>query len=368
MSPRFLSRPPTPRFMAAAVVAMLAFHAVVWIVAVQRAGRPWAEVLNNWDSGWYSSIIINGYSGNAWAFYPLYPACVAALARVPFLSGVPVPLLGAAFSLALFTVFCVLVCRLAARGDTGPAGRLLPETSLGWLVLVLSPASYVFHSHHTESLFLLLSAATFYCCAQRRWLLAATLAGLCALTKNQGIFVAVAAGVWGFAQVRGPVRRTVVFAGMGLLALAIFALYPALQYAQEGDPFVFYKAQHHWRPTMDSSSYLKTLWFGNPWQNTNAGSIQRYITFWVLAGSVALVWMRHRLALALYVALFVGVMPMSGEFVGTFRYGAVLFPSLFVIGDRAAKAPRWVSYLLLAALLYLNHRLARHYILNRWSY
>ncbi|MBM4029725.1 MAG: hypothetical protein FJ280_30645, partial [Planctomycetes bacterium] len=96
MSDAALSRRASPRFMLVSAAVMIFFHAVVWGIAAHKAARPWSGLLNNWDSSWYTSIITEGYGLNSWAFYPLYPGCVAALRALPGLSGIPVPVLGTA--------------------------------------------------------------------------------------------------------------------------------------------------------------------------------------------------------------------------------------------------------------------------------
>jgi hypothetical protein len=122
---------------------------------------------------------------------------------------------------------------------------------------------------------------------------------------------------------------------------------------------------------MSSSSYLKTLYFANPWQNTNTGSLLRFALFWILL-AISLGLILRRNWLGFYCLLFVGVMPMSGELVGTFRYASVLFPLWFYCGDkvsqRLAQRHPAFAYLLAAFIIALNLSTTQSYALRRWAY
>jgi hypothetical protein len=197
------------------------------------------------------------------------------------------------------------------------------------------------------------------------------LAGLCAVTKNQGLFVAISVGFWWASTAQGWVWRCRQFVLSGLISGAFFLGFLLYSYVKTGDFTAFYSAQSHWRPEMTWMSYFKTLWFGNSWQNTNTGSLERYALFWLLVVAAIAIWRRHK-PLGLYVALFVGVMPLSGEFVGTFRYSAVLWPVWFWFAEQVERLPKRVKKVALPvivlSLMYLNHQLTRNYALGRWAY
>jgi Gpi18-like mannosyltransferase len=342
---------------------------VIWTDINRVHWKSWNVLLNFWDSGWYSGIIQAGYNGPNFAFYPLYPLVVGVLTR--WFNFLQPQMVGTLFSTLLF---CLTVAWLQRHSHRPEFRRvsLTPSTRWGWFLFLCSPASYVFHSHHTEALFLTLSLAAFVCKLNSKWILASILAGLCALTKNQGIFVAITIGLWSATDHKGsPIQRLGVFAASGLISSALFGLYPLYCYLKTGDALSFYSAQLHWRQEMSSHSYLKALYFGNPWQNTNTGSLLRYTLFWILlAISTALLIRRNWLGV--YCLLFVGVMPMSGEFVGTFRYASVLFPIWFYCGDRLSRSLSGqhpvFTYLLAAFIIALNILTTQSYALRRWAY
>jgi hypothetical protein len=98
------------------------------------------------------------------------------------------------------------------------------------------------------------------------------------------------------------------------------------------------------------------------------GSILHHVFFAALLS--ALWWLRSGARPCLiYVALCLGIMPMQGELVNAFRFGAVLFPALFVLGARvdAWKQP-WQRWSLIGVMIVLNHWVAVNYVLNRWAY
>jgi len=328
-------------------------------------------MLLNWDSGWYSDIINNGYSGVNFAFYPLFPLFVRAL-KVVSPNSVGAEMVGSIFSSLLFLGFGYLVSRLVKRRSaTHSMYGFIPQSLLAWFFFVWSPASYIFQTNHTESLFTCLSMAAFLACHHKRFFMASFLAGICCLTKNQGIFVAISVGYWlsTHEQKAGP--KILKFAISGLISGSLWALFPLYSYLKSGDLGAFYTAQSHWRADMSIESYFKTLIFGNPWQNTNAGSINRYFLFWALVLSVISVLRKHR-ALGLYMALFVGVMPLSGELVTTCRYSSVLWPAWFTFAGWVESSPIYKNKYALAIVVvivcYINQCSTRSFALGRWAY
>ncbi len=343
---------------------------VIWAQIIHARWNSWSESLNFWDSSWYTDIILNGYKGPNYAFYPLYPLVVGSLTRIVGTLAEPA-VIGTFFSSTLFLLTILWLQNSSQREDLRSM-FLVPSTRWGWFFFLCSPASYVFHSHHTEALFLCLSLAAFVAQFKSHWIKASLLAGLCALTKNQGIFVAITIGFWAASNTPGTLlQKASVFVRSGLISGSLFALYPLYCYLSSGDAMSFYSAQLFWRPEMTSGSYVKALLLANPWQNTNMGSIYRYGLFWILL-LLSFTLLSRRNWLGLYCLLFVGVMPMSGEFVGTFRYATVLFPLWFLCGDLVAKhlaSKRPVfAYILASLFLALNILTTQSYALRRWAY
>ena len=354
-------------------IVWFAFHAVVWafVANFEPSRHPYdvSSMFDYWDSLHYSLIILRGYGDVQWAFYPLYPLLVKGFAAVTALPDRP-EIAGAILSTLLFIAFCLWQARLAGRAVAGggESRGLVPATAWGWLFFLFSPASYIFHSHHTESLFLLLSFAAFFFSREGRWKWAALLAGLCALTKNQGVFVALAVALDGALRGEGPRDQIKIFCASGAISLLLFACYPAYQFFAAGDALLFVRVQNEWSVVHSVAEYARTLWLGNPWQWTGWTSVLHLVFFYLLnAGAVGLLF-RREFPLALYVLLSLWLPVMQGHVENSFRYGAILFPALFLLGDGFARLPRPLRWALAGAVIYLNLIYARKYALGEWAY
>ena len=358
-------------FVWATLGTMLALHGLVWGWVVHSRRIPWTVLLSHWDSGWYRSIAESGYTGQSAAFYPLYPLVAGLVARG---TGLPTVVAGALLSLACLLGFTACVAaRVRAReavpahAAEGPASILLPATPLAWVALVFSPASYAFHSLHTESLFLGLSFLALWAAAARRPVLAAGLGGLSALTRNQGVFVAVAAALLVSRGEPNWRRRARRFVLCGAISAALYSAYPLYLAWTFGDPLVFLTAQSRWTHAQTWGDVGRCFLLLNPWQGVSVNNLLHHA--FVLALLVAGVWVARRSwCVAVYCLGTVLLFPLQAEFASTFRYGAVLFPALFLLGDAMGRLPRWVRYGLLAGLVGLNLAVTRAYAIGRWAY
>ena len=335
----------------------------------QSHGASLDKVLHSWDAGWYLRIAGEGYSGTGWAFFPLYPLMIAGLADV---TGMPLAIAGLAVSLACYAAAISIYLR--ATAVDAHVTQLPRGNNMGWILFLFSPASWVFFHPHTESLYLLLLCGTLFLWGKRHWRLAAFIAGLSALTKNQGTFLALATGLAaGFdywSRGRGIRRSLVIFSVCGLISGGLWAFYPLYQYRMTGDPFLFLHSQVGWRPEMTWASYVRTFWFGNPWQNTNFGSLIHQAFFFVLVWCVArFATARPRDLIWVYFALHVGIMPLSGELVTDFRYATVLLP-LWLFAGRWLFLFKWklLPSAALIVTLVLHQIMLGNSLTGRWAY
>ena len=366
---------PRPRTLLAAAALWLSVHAAVWLVvaASEPTRYPWPQdvssLLEHWDAWHYSLISMEGYAGVRWAFYPLYPLAVGLLARLSGLGAHP-EVAGLVFSTLCFAAFCVAQARLVGEG--GETSRALaPETLWGWLFFLAWPASWVFHSNHTESLFLLLSLFAFVRSRRGGWVSAAALAGLCALTRNQGVFVAAAVALDGALRLNGDFRRRALrFAASGALSFALFALWPAYQYFATGEATKFLWAQSQFGPLVKSVyQFVGTVWFVNAWQHPELWQTHlHHVAFLALNGAAVALLLKREWALALYSLLSLWSPLYLGQLENAFRYGAVLFPAVFLLGDGLRRLPAPARFAALAALALLNLIYTRYYALGEWAY
>jgi hypothetical protein len=357
---RFLQQAPSPRFVWLSVLAVVSVHLLVWAVAASVRGISFEKLLLHYDAAWYATIATEGYSGAAWAFYPLWPAVVSLATRIlPFGVAFVQPLLAAGcFALTIHLFF------------TNPALKspFVPQTRLGWLVFALTPASYVFHSGHTEALFLLLVCGAFLQASRGAWLTAAVLAGLAALTRNQGTFAAVATGIMTY-HAAPPGSRVKRFLSSGAVSGALFALYPLYQYLQTGDPFMSLKAHGNWTQSHGVGDVLKTLLLGNredPWEWATRARHPWFVGY--VVASIVYFRKTRDLALSVFFLGCVLVVLPQGTVSNLFRYTAVLPSLMFFVGDSLAKKQVFWQAALLITTLYFHVELTWNYGIRRWPY
>jgi Gpi18-like mannosyltransferase len=160
-----------------------------WSVFPQRAVDAWAR----WDSGWYLSIVLNGYergpldpgAQHSVAFFPAYPAIVAALhALLPASArGIGAATLTAILVSNAFAVGALWLLYLYARDrldDPGGAERAV-------LYLLAFPGAFFLSAALTESLFLFLAIAAVLSARHRRWARSGAAAFCLGLTRPNGV-------------------------------------------------------------------------------------------------------------------------------------------------------------------------------------
>ena len=106
-----------------------------WIGATQ--GQSLNQILQHWDAGWYLRIAQQGYDATSAAFLPLFPLILKILGGGVLNHSI---WLGALFSCLCFVLAISLFTQLYRT-----------EAARGWAtaLIILSPASYVFHTVHT---------------------------------------------------------------------------------------------------------------------------------------------------------------------------------------------------------------------------
>jgi hypothetical protein len=184
-------RYPLTIFAASRLLTFLAIGMVGWVRRPHGStdlGGVFLTPLRQWDGTWYLQIAQHGYDptfghGNAAAFFPLYPATIAAVRLVVPLSNA---LLGVVISTLAFGVAVCAVYRLTAdRFGAEVARRTI--TYMG-----IAPLAFVFSSVYTESLCLALVAGSFLLLERRRVTAACTLAAFAVLARPIGLLLAPA--------------------------------------------------------------------------------------------------------------------------------------------------------------------------------
>lgn len=193
------------------LIILVVLHALLLAVAltVGRAlprepyGGNWEELIysgpgsqfisfwQRWDALWYQHIAEEGYrAGNGTsAFYPLFPLIVRGVSALTLGNTV---LAGLVVSAVAFVAVAWLTWRLIAleAPQLGwPDSPALP--AIGVLLLAAFPTGFFLLAPYTEGLFLALALATFYSARTGRPWAAGILGLFAALSRPQGVFLAL---------------------------------------------------------------------------------------------------------------------------------------------------------------------------------
>ncbi|GIV96196.1 MAG: hypothetical protein KatS3mg057_0853 [Herpetosiphonaceae bacterium] len=180
--------------------------------------KPWLR----WDANFYVRIAGDGYlqSSPSLAFHPLYPMLGRSIAALLGIHPLPALLILSTFvTAALLPLFE----RLALLDLDAQAA--LRST----ILLALSPVSFVLLAPYSEGLFLLITTLALFWSRQGRWWLAGLAGFGAALTRQQGVVLALPI-LWEMAARigwRGLLRRpawwpTVVLPPMGMVLFIIY--------------------------------------------------------------------------------------------------------------------------------------------------
>lgn len=298
------------------------------------------DIWGRWDSGWYMSIVQDGYrpSGDIStvqsniAFFPLYPYLVRLLSQlIPHGLRTPGALLlvGIMVSNASLLAALILLWKLvvASLGDETVAQRTV-------LYTLVFPTSFLLSAFYTESLFLFLAVAAFYCASRKAWALAGAAGFFLSLTRPTGALILVPM-VWMYLESLGwdwrRVRRGVMWL---LLIPAGFLVLLTGVYAITGDPLATIHAHQAWGRTATS-----------PWRTIVAPSdfipyitpTERVLTIgFILIGCLALFVLPSASYGAFSLLSMVPIL-LSGTLLSAARFCVVLFPVFIVM----AKLGKW---------------------------
>ena len=348
---------PAVRQAAAATVATRLMVFLVGYLAVATIGhapnvgpQPENELAGlpgRWDAGWYLGIAAGGYRYEGperrnprFAFFPGYPLALGAVGRVLGLPDREPPWLwtGVVVSSAFFFFALVYAHRLAER--------LIGADRAGPAIWLLACYPYsIFHGQvYTESLFLLVVAATWYYMDGARPIAAAIAAFVAGLVKPTGCLVSLISAWSAVTRLRtGTTPRSVMWS----LALAVaapalgLAAYGAFLAYVTGDWLMWMSAHENWGRTVKSPidlagsivsavsdrglpGYLLT----QPYDALNASAALFAL------GSVVPVWRRFGPGAAGFVLMSLAIPVTAGGLMSLGRFTSVLLPTFLWLGAR----------------------------------
>lgn len=316
---------------------------ILWIVFLLAtvflsAHKTSLDFFLSWDSGHFIGIAENGYKYNfQYAFFPLFPIIIFFASKLFFITVVCAAVLinFSAFSLAIFLLYKLLTLDYSAKFSLKVV-----------LVILTFPLSFFFILPYSESLFFLLSVASFYFAAKSKFKLAYLLAGLSLLTRPLGMATIVAVFIEIFIVQR---KKTKAF----FLLPIFFIIYSFYLKFRKGDFFYYLKAQEHWQRSL-------ALPVDAFWQNLKIISSQtlNYQTVPVLAEIIALVlatylliksYQKLRISFFIYFLISLLLPLLTGKLTSLPRFLIVIFP-LFITLALLLKGRLFKFYLLVSII------------------
>lgn len=265
------------------------------------------------------------------AFFPLFPLLLWLLGHLT----ADVLLWSAALNNLFFFVSLILLYKLTLEFgyDDSVASRTL-------FYLAAFPVSYFFSMPFTESLFVLLTVASFYAAKRERWWLAGVIGLLASATRLTGVFLLPALLVLSWQMYRSLQIKKIV--GLLLIPFGLFA-YMFYSWWLSGDALAFKHAAEFWnrKPSLFFVSAL-FQYLGQPQTIAEAWNIHVVNAAAALLCCVCIYFLarRREWALALYTLMSVVVPLSSGVLQSMGRYTMGFFPVFIALGI-VAKSERW---------------------------
>ncbi len=295
--------------------------------------HPFVNMWARWDSGWYLDIAQHGYNfipgkqSNA-GFFPLYPHVVRI---VHFLLPIPgdagwledgIILSNLALLVALIYLY-QLVCldyepRIAARVV---------------LYLCVFPTTLFLSAFYSESLFLALVVAAFYCARTARWFVAGTLCAAAAVCRPPGVLLVVPLAFEYLSQKEFQGRR--IRPDVLVLILPLLAVSAHLTFLRWrfGEWDVINKAEstQGWNrtPTFPWNTIMRSSHEVGSFQGFH-GAFEFFFTM-ALFGLALFACFRLRASYAIYAVVSLLFVTAWGTLLSVPRFGLVIFPLIIAL-------------------------------------
>jgi len=335
---------------------LIAIAELASMVIGQRPGvhyaasaNPLLAVWGRWDAEHYLGIAQNGYSGYEPAFFPLYPALIR---LVTMLTGSHLVAGLIVSNTASFFALLYLYKLVAHEYNRQVAQRAVFYVSI-------FPTAIFFSAVYSESLFLFLTVASFYYVRERAWLKAGVFGFFAALTRSEGVLLAVPLFIeWVIAFKEGgrefarywfdDIVKPLI--GMTLVPLGL-GLYMAYLWVLTGDPLRFSHVQTHWDrhaalPWVSVSNTIAKIAHAHAPQTIANESLELFFTALMIFVLIAGV-RRVRISYTVYMLLSILVPMSTGSLMSMQRFALVLFPMFALLalwGSRPAVNTAYVSF------------------------
>jgi Gpi18-like mannosyltransferase len=289
------------------------------------------DIWSRWDSRWYMDIIMHGYvvtediqsTYSTVAFFPLFPLLVKLFSFL---------LPGAINSPTILTIIGLILNNLLFITSLYFIYQLMDQffQNQAWnkavIVLIMAyPGSFYFSCFYTESLFLFLAVMSVWFAKKENWLLSAISCGLLAVTRPQGILMAIPISILLLQSMQWKIKnfpRKALWLLLIPIPLFIFLFYMRFV---TGDFLAPITAQAAWGKETGNFKLNFIDWLFTP--QPDVFKIDALMTYLFIGLSIYALFKLPSVAYGLF-ALFVLIVPVvSGTSVSMTRYIAVAFPA-----------------------------------------
>ncbi|HEV3090763.1 MAG TPA: mannosyltransferase family protein [Candidatus Cybelea sp.] len=332
---------------AATRTAIIVIAELAAVIIGQRAGTHVQEsshvllaVWGRWDAVHYLEIATQGYSGTNMAFFPLYPLLInllGGLAGNHLIAGLVIS--NAAFFFGLLYLYKLL----EHEYDRAVARRAIFYVSI-------FPTAVYFTAVYTESLFFMLTVASFYYMRERMWWVAGALGFFAALTRVEGVLLLVPFVMEWSAVAESSGKKAFGDLAAALLIPLGLAFYMAYLWVLRADPLYFSHVQIHWNRHFAPPWVSLINAFGKIAHSTGPQVVANQsleVGFTLLMiGVLVAGWRSLRPSYIAYMTLSILVPMSTSNLMSMPRFALVLFP-MFAILARWGERP-WVNNVILA--------------------
>jgi hypothetical protein len=304
---------------------------------VEESQHVLLSVWGRWDAVHYIDIATRGYLGTDMAFFPLYPLLIRLLGAV---AGNHL-IAGLLISNASFFFGLLFLYRLLEREyDRSVARRAIFYVSI-------FPTAVFFSAVYTESLFFMLTVASFYYMRAGRWWIAGAVGFFAALSRVEGVLLIVPFAMEWFSAYRARTASLFDALAAALIPLGLVT-YMAYLWVLRADPLYFSHVQIHWNrhlafPWVSVVNAFEKIAHATSALLVANQSLELAFTLLMLA-VLAFGWRSLRPSYVAYMALSILVPMSTSSLMSMPRFALVLFP-MFVIFARWGER-RWVNNLI----------------------
>ncbi len=288
------------------------------------------DAFSRWDAWHYTRLAGSGYPSSdpsRAAFFPLFPTLLRLVAELQGRTDRPGLFVAAVVVANICLVAATIALAALVRLELGPDDA----RRSAWYLLAF-PTTLFLTAGYSESLFLLLTVGAVLACRTDRWLLAAGLGLLAAVTRPVGLVLALPLAVEALVVWRAsgrPSWRPAVAVLAPCIGLGGWMLFLAADYH---DPLAFLHAQQGWDRSLELP-WDTFVHFFEGHLTLQAGLHSLTDLAFTLAGIALaiLAWRWLRPSYALYLTALLLVPLSTGTLLSMPRFLLVMFPVYLVL-------------------------------------